>query len=245
MNSKKIISFLNSKFPVENIEPWDKSGQDFGDFKKEVSSIGIALDLNSYSLDKALEYNVDMMIVHHPFFWAESREEEYEMHPYKKVVYDKTLWKGISCFSIHTNYDNSPEGMWLQVANHLGFKNAVCENKYGARINKKITGKEMLDKIKKINIKVKDKNITPKQQFDSIVIYPGSGDIKSIVESSKTENTLVISSDAKWSDWMTIEEANVSFIEVEHAIENVFVNHLGSLLKAQFPNMHVKKINIR
>ena len=228
------------------MEPWDKSGIDFGQqIKKDVKKIVVALDLNSHSLEKALEYDADMIVIHHPFFWEENREEEYEINPYKKNLYEKAIWKGLICYSMHTNYDNAKDGMWMQVARNLGFKKIINENKYGVRIDEATNTKKVLELLKNKNIKVKDKSVTPKQEFDSIVIYPGSGDMKSIVKSAQIPNTLIISSDKKWSEWMTINEMNINFIEVEHSIEDAFVEHVAKVIKNEFKEIQLIKVNVK
>lgn len=228
------------------MEPWDKSGIDFGkQIKKDVKKIVVALDLNSASLEKALEYDADMMVIHHPFFWEENREEEYEISPYKKNLYEKAIWKGLICYSIHTNYDNAKDGMWMQVAKNLGFKKIINENKYGVRIDEATNAKKILELLKNKGIRVRDKNISPKQEFESIVIYPGSGDMKSIAKSAQIPNTLIISSDKKWSEWMTIKEMNINFIEVEHSIEDAFVEHVAKVIKNEFKEIQLIKVNVK
>ena len=111
-----IMCALKEFAPIELAEDWDNVGLLIGNPENEVHKILVMLDLDSRSLEEALEVGADMIITHHPII----------MNPLSSItdpVLLKLVENKISVCSMHTNLDSADEGVNQVLAETLGLNN--------------------------------------------------------------------------------------------------------------------------
>ena len=69
MKLGQITKYLERIVPLEWQESWDKSGLQIGGADWEIQKILLALDVNKASLEKAIEFDADLIVSHHPLFF--------------------------------------------------------------------------------------------------------------------------------------------------------------------------------
>lgn len=237
---KKITSFLEKNFPLSNQEKWDKSGLHYGSLNKKVNKVLVTLDLTKESYDYAIYNQIEFIIIHHPFWWEESIEEDIKKAPYKLKIHNRLLNSKISVYSLHTNYDNAKKGTSYEVAKKLGFKEieTIKTSKYSVILNFNDTIKN-LNKLfnKKFDLNSEIKlNYLKSKSIKKFAIIAGSGSIEEILELKNNNIKTIVTSDVKWSDLLTLKDEKINLIIISHAIENVFVDAIKKLLKNKFKN---------
>lgn len=120
MKLTKIVQVLEEIAPPELADDFDKGriGLILG-LKDEVNRIAVALDANSYALKKAEEMGADMLITHHTLIFHPVNIISKPLAASLKIA----LEKGISVYSMHTNYDRAKGGINDVLAAILGLKN--------------------------------------------------------------------------------------------------------------------------
>lgn len=120
MKLTKIVQTLEEIAPPELADDFDKGriGLILG-LKDDVSRIAVALDANSYVLEKAAEIGADMLITHHTLIFHPVNIISNSLASSLKIALDN----GISLYSMHTNYDRADGGINDVLAGKIGLKN--------------------------------------------------------------------------------------------------------------------------
>lgn len=238
---KQIISSLESQFPLKKAEEWDKPGLQYGDPKQKVERILVALDLTTEVFEEAINKRVDLIITHHPFLWEDTKEENFANAPYKKILDGRLLNTGIALYSMHTNYDHAKNGTAHGVAKRLEVKkvDTTSNVKYARIIEEEMSTHQILNRFKtKFGITTGISNDdTDNTVFKKWAILPGSGDIKDIIKLYNQGIKCIVTSDVKWSDWITIDQLGVKVLEISHGIETVFTEDVAKLLNGEFADV--------
>ncbi|WP_025755537.1 Nif3-like dinuclear metal center hexameric protein [Mycoplasmopsis cricetuli] len=253
MKIKDFIWHLNNLYPIKNKEPWDPSGYSvkFNQAKK-LKGVVFAIDVTNEVVDYAIENDCNLIVTHHPFWFEKTKIVENIKAPYKNDLYLKLKNHQINAFSMHTNYDSDLYGTSYQILKYLSLENhfQYGSDKYSASISGKFTFNQIVELIEqKLKLTAFRTNF-PKQKYNStlkkIVFLSGSGYIGSINDLHKRKYDLIISSDFKWSDWITFNELNTPILEIPHLDEQVFAWHMHDLCLKLHPKLKllVKEIKI-
>ncbi|TDV24342.1 putative NIF3 family GTP cyclohydrolase 1 type 2 [Mycoplasmopsis mustelae] len=250
MTIKQVIEFLEAKFPIFYKEDWDPSGYALKTKQnKKITGIMIALDLNMEVYQAAITHQCNLIITHHPFVFEKTRSEIQQKAPYKIPILKMLRINQITAYSIHTNFDNFIHGTSYQIAYQLGLKDfiKVEDNQYYVIVDIKLSINEIL-KLLKNQFNLQDFRSNFKYldtKFTELIFFAGSGDIVVINElSQKHKHALFITSDIKWSDWITYSEQKTAILEIPHLIEQVFVNYMYNLLINSFDNLPIFKYEL-
>lgn len=228
MNLQKIIQIIETNFPLNLQEEWDCSGLQI-DQVKEIKKIIVCLDINSNVVDHAFNNKVDLIISHHPLIFR----NYYESYDYIRELYQKLYAKGISIYSMHTNYDNHHQGMNVSFVEKLGYQIVSIDDML---VTFKADNK-LIEQIKQVthdSIRVyNDKN---NYQNVSILLGAGGDTINRIQDYQA--NTL-ISSEFKHHEILYAYENDLTLIDVNHQAELIFVDKIS-----EFLNESLEKIKI-
>lgn len=138
MKAQEVISKLEELSPVSYAAEWDNPGLMVGRLDKPVSKVYIALDATDAAIAKAIEYDCDMLITHHPMIF----------HPIKSVTEEDFVGRrilrlarhDICCYAMHTNFDVM--GMADAAADILSLKNPkVLDVTYEDEVSKEGFGR--------------------------------------------------------------------------------------------------------
>lgn len=232
-----IISYLKHQFPLNHAESWDKVGHQFGDPNLYCEQVIVALDLTKSVFDLAIAKKAQLIVVHHPFLFEETKTEDIAKAPYKANLIERLENTGINLLVLHTNYDLDREGMTKQVVKALNFTKIIKRFEYGALVQANHNYTELEALFNQLKIPFIQNNCATKEYFEQIAIIPGAASNEEILKYKEAD--LVITSDIKWSTWVMAKEENINLIEVPHYIEEVFVSHLTSIIKKTFKTVKV------
>lgn len=115
---EEIIKQLSSLASESLQESYDNSGLQYGNPKKSIDKVLITLDINEKVINEAIEGSCGMIISHHPLIFD----------PIKKIAYNtpvgrcitKAIKNDIAIYVMHTNLDNSAEGLNYHLIRSLG-----------------------------------------------------------------------------------------------------------------------------
>ncbi|PKK38751.1 hypothetical protein ABB02_02057 [Clostridiaceae bacterium JG1575] len=113
-----ILKGLEALAPLAMAESWDCPGLALGDPHREVTSILLALDVTPQVIEEAKNLGVQLILVHHPFFFRPVQEIT-SREPKGRMIQD-LIQAQIAVLSAHTNLDAAPGGMNDEIMALLG-----------------------------------------------------------------------------------------------------------------------------
>lgn len=241
MITKKIINFLEEKYPKSNAEAWDNVGLLVGNSDKDIKKIQISMDATEKVVDYAVKNGIDMIITHHPLIFKPLKSIVVSELPGRKII--KLIENGVNLYSIHTNLDSSKSGLNDYILEILKIKKSkiidINENDETAGIgriyslDKKVTISEYADFIKE-KLKIKNVRIISSDietKVKKIALINGSGmsywrKVKSLGAD------LFITGDVSYHDALDAKETGLHLIDIGHfESENCFSELLKKTLK--------------
>ncbi|AOG60614.1 hypothetical protein SHELI_v1c06630 [Spiroplasma helicoides] len=238
-----LINYLKDLFPQSNAAEWDKVGFQIEDVynlpsQDEVENVLVCMDLTKDALKKAIDKKVNFIITRHPFFFLEKEEEL--KNPAKKEIFDQLVENQIQVYSIHTNYESSPDNNLMDLIEtqfNINENQKVGEFLEGNKIKllREISLKEVIEKMKFIFGKettLLTRNSNLENQIKTIYITPGSG--ASTMVYLHLKDTVFITGEAKWSEWLYADQNNVDMLVLGHYMENHFIDDIESKINKTF-----------
>nr|WP_318024378.1 Nif3-like dinuclear metal center hexameric protein [Mycoplasmopsis caviae] len=246
-----MTKFLLDKWPLGFKEEWDPSGFSLKfNLAEPLRGIVCAIDLTNEVLNKALEMNANLILTHHPFKFEETWKDEEASAPYKSAIYQICKEKRINVLAFHTNYDNQPCGTSYQIIKKLNldkYKQNYINN-YPNLVKFDTTFNDLVAKIKNAFGFNAMRTNFPKglwnSQISKIAFLSGAGDIREINNIVKMNYDLIVTSDIKWSDWITYKETGTKILEIPHLDEQVFADDVYEILKQKFHDIPVELVHI-
>ena len=129
MKTKTLLAKLSKRFPKK----YAKMNHDFvglmaGSLPNEVNSILLCLDFDEEVYEMIKDQHYDLILTHHPFIYGpKSKILKYDEE--KKALYDKVIEKGMTIYSMHTNFDTGKDGMNDALTEALGLKDVYAPEK--------------------------------------------------------------------------------------------------------------------
>ncbi|HTX88961.1 MAG TPA: Nif3-like dinuclear metal center hexameric protein [Bacteroidales bacterium] len=118
MKIKEIITHLEQLFPVSYQEEYDNSGLQVGDPLQEATGALLTLDLTEEVLQEAVSRGCNLVISHHPLIFRGIKSLSGD-HPVQRMIVG-AVREGLVIYSIHTNLDNSLNGLNAFLGRKLG-----------------------------------------------------------------------------------------------------------------------------
>lgn len=117
------VQALEKRFPLSWAEDWDNPGLLSGDPMSNIEKVSVSLDATVQTVRMAAENGSNLLVTHHPAF----------IHPLKRLTADsyegatlfEAIHRGVALYSIHTNWDVSPEGVNRVLAEKAGLANPL------------------------------------------------------------------------------------------------------------------------
>lgn len=103
MKCRKIMDWIEERYPVSYAEDWDNVGLITGRDDKEVAAVFLALDLTDETLAEAVEAGADLIITHHPMIFSGIKKVNNQSALGRRML--SLIQKDISYYAMHTNYD--------------------------------------------------------------------------------------------------------------------------------------------
>lgn len=235
-NQKSLITLFEKNFPLKTQEKWDFSGFSFLSSIEKNLKIMISLDVDKKTILKAIKENVSLIISHHPFCFASSKEEAIKNDASKKELFKSLLSNNISTYSLHTNFDSHINGTSYFLLKKLELSNNVIKKYKFSSIVEYSSSFETLVKLLKnkfsLSFIISNWSTNLNSKIKKIYFAPGSGDIYEYIKYNKKDNCdLLVTSDIKWNEQVILENLGLKFIIVSHKVEDVFIDGVNEFLK--------------
>src|SRR6056297_995921 len=109
MRIKDLISTIESRIPNYIQESFDNSGLQIGPFEHEVKNPFLTLDISEDIVNKAIEWDSNLIISHHPLFFSPIKN--LLTYKIKTQLIQKILKHEITIYACHTPIDKIEGGM--------------------------------------------------------------------------------------------------------------------------------------
>ena len=238
MLCSEIIKILNKIAPEKFALEWDNVGLLIGSKNKKINKIIIGLDLTDEIIDKAIDLNIDMIITHHPIFFAGIKKINDDNKESLRAI--KLIKNGICLYVMHTNLDIAEHGTNFFLCKKLGLQdiNGLEDLNYGfmgrtgfLKNNLSLVDLAVFIKTKlgleKINF-YGEKN----KVINKVGLCTGSGANKKYFLLAKEKKCDVyLTGDIKYHDILLANDLELNLIDItHHASERIICEGLKSEL---------------
>lgn len=230
---KNIFDFIDGIAPFEKQCEWDNSGLIVGNSCREVSKIGVVLDITADAVKYAAANGIELIVSHHPVIFRPVKTFLDGDVPYLLAQ------NGISAICAHTSLDCADGGVNDVLAETLGFKNPIplTESGEASMVRKVVIEETEADVLAML---VADRLSTGVQladcgkKIDTIALCGGAGGdfIHAVAESGCDA---FITGEAKHHEFLAAYELGVTLIAAGHfETENPVVAVLADKLSKNF-----------
>lgn len=115
---RTLVDALDSRYPRDWAESWDKVGLVLGEFDSPVSRVLCVVDCVPETVDQALAAGADMIVAHHPLFLKPV--SSIAPDTFKGVLVHRLIRAGVALYTAHTNADVANPGVSDALAARLG-----------------------------------------------------------------------------------------------------------------------------
>ncbi len=115
---KDVVKIIESFFPVHLAESWDNVGLQIGSLSSPVNKVLVTLDMDQEVLQHAILHKADLIITHHPLFFAGVKSINYDQP--QGLLLKGIMEAGITVYSAHTNLDAGVQGLNQILAEYIG-----------------------------------------------------------------------------------------------------------------------------
>lgn len=116
----ELVDLLDSWYPPESVEPWDRVGVVCGDPARTVARVLLSVDVTPEVVAQAIDLGADAIVAHHPLLLRGVHGID-PRHPKGRMVTDLVEHRiGLVC--AHTNADIGPYGTVAALARALGLQ---------------------------------------------------------------------------------------------------------------------------
>lgn len=232
------------------IDSWDNTGFQIGDDNRKVEKLLVALDLDSYVLEKAIKEEFQMIITHHPLIFKPMKSIT-NLTPKEKLIYD-LIKNEIVVYNAHTNLDQAEGGVNDELAKLLGLKNSQIlkvndENDiglYGYGKIGDIDEIELLDYLEIIKRKLTTDYLTVygdvNRKINRVAVCGGSGS-SFIYDAYKEGACTYVTGDIKYHEAQLGHELGLTIIDAGHYhSEKIILPIIKDYLNKKNPNLQIE-----
>ena len=121
MRIEEVISYLEQWAPPILQESYDNSGLLVGNKQNEITNVLVSLDCTEDVVEEAIAKNCNLIVSHHPIVFNGLKRFTGADYVQRTII--KAIQNNIALYAIHTNLDNTLEGVNGEIAKRLGLKN--------------------------------------------------------------------------------------------------------------------------
>ncbi len=120
MKLRELLSKIEKRLPKCWAEDWDNPGLAVGAYSEDISQIAVALDANEKTVTSAVNIGAQLLITHHPLIFKPLKSLTFNDSASRTIAL--AVKKDLAIYSVHTNWDSSPEGVNKILADALGLQ---------------------------------------------------------------------------------------------------------------------------
>ncbi|MBQ1545197.1 MAG: Nif3-like dinuclear metal center hexameric protein [Clostridia bacterium] len=236
--------FLDSIAPFDTQEDWDNSGFLVGDPDRDVTKVGVCLDVTNDTLNKAAAFGAELVVSHHPVIFD----------PLTCVLADSPVYraiaKGISVISAHTCWDMADGGVNDVLAGLLlldGVEKILPDENgnfmlRAGKLKRAVPAEEFADVVA-ATLDTVVRVTSPEKMVQTVAVCGGSGasmlpDLKKVTLSDGSPIDAYVTGDAKHNDFLDAIDAGIALLAAGHyETETVSMPVMKKLLETEFPDV--------
>jgi dinuclear metal center YbgI/SA1388 family protein len=237
---KDVLQELERRFPLFLQEDYDNSGIQIEGPNVEVERVLVSLDPTPQGIAFAADEGCQLILTHHPLLFFGIKKISPRDASGDMIF--TTLLRGMTLYSLHTNYDSAPHGLNDALCKRLKMENTVPLVKDdridGAGLGRvgEIEEMEIRDfaRFVKTALKASHVRLAPKgpHTVKKVAICSGSG-ADFIDEAVKSGADVYITGDVGYHQIIHAINSGISLVIVEHdETEKFFEDEMESLLKS-------------
>ncbi len=243
MNTRALLTRLGRLYPQRLARKNnDYVGYMAGQKVEKVRRIVLVLDLDEIIIEEALAHRPDLIITHHPLIYG-TRAKVFKRDPARKAFVERLDQLPTMVYSIHTNFDEAPNGMNDALIARLG----VTEVKplegnpmaRGAKLLRPMPIKAFAQHAVVALDASYGELVHNGKEFIETVALIGGGGSRSWVYAQEEDYDIYISGDAPHHVRRDVMNAKYNYLNVPHEIENIFMPHLREVLLEIDPTFEV------
>lgn len=244
MKVKEIVKVMNKYFDERGACEWDNSGLQIGSLEADCDKVLLCVDINDYTVSEALEKGANLIISHHPLFFAPIKN--ITDTPKGKLI--KTVIKNdISLYSSHTCFDASPYGFNKNFCDalelsHTKYLEETALPGYGLGVvgntQNGISYEKLGEKIKLL-FGSKVLKVTPCNDFNvkRIAFCSGAG-ADFVGKAAFFGAEVLVTADCKNSSFLNAYESDIKIICPTHfESEHAFISIVNETVSGELPNV--------
>lgn len=227
MQLSKLTKIIETKYPLELQEKWDCSGFLYQN-ETDVKKVLVTLDITEKVCAYAIKNEVDLIISHHPLIF----QNYFASYEYIRMIFQKLYAANISIYGMHTNFDNSEDGMNTTFIKKLGYQplQTLGMLKFFE------SNQDLYQVIKNQYPYARIYNFNSK--IDKVAVCLGAGG--SFVEEVKQNGaTMLISSEFKHHEILYAKENNITLVDIAHQAEAIFAAKVANYLINNTQNIEI------
>lgn len=117
---EELLRALEDWAPLNRQESYDNAGLILGSRNREVSGALVCFDITPEVVEEAVRTGADLIISHHPAIFRGIKRIDFESRMGKMLRI--SLQNGIAWYAMHTNLDNTPDGVNSYLAEKFGLR---------------------------------------------------------------------------------------------------------------------------
>lgn len=243
MKTNQLLNKLGRLYPKRiALKNKDVVGYMAGQKVKEINKIVLLLDLDEIVLEEALRHQPDLILTHHPFIYG-TRAKVFKRDEKKALLAKYLDTLPLMVYSMHTNFDEAPNGMNDALAEKLGLIDIKPLQKApmarGGRLEKAMP----LEVFSQHAVKMLDSQYgllvdAGKEMIETVAIIGGGGS-RSWSVAQEEGYDLYISGDAPHYVRRDIMNAQYNYLDLPHEIENIFLSKMKEMLMQIDSNLEI------
>ena len=244
-----ITECLNSHFPPQQKESWDRVGLNCGHLSAPVTKVLVALDPFGDVCREAKDWGAQMIVTHHTLLWDAGFVTD-ETEQGRNALF--LIENGIACYNAHTNLDLAPDGVNDVLAKTLGLSEIRIIAPTGADADGREWGLLRSGFVPEQSLEaflpyVKEKLGCPGLRYVCggkpvhKVAVGGGACADEMGIAVKAGCDTLVTSDIKYNDFWDAKALGLTLIDAGHFYtENPVCALLADTLRSQFPSLEVK-----
>ena len=182
----QVLSALEHFAPLPLQESWDNAGLQIGLTEAEVSGALLCLDVTEKVIDEAISKGCNLVISHHPLLFRGLKQVA-DLNDVQRTV-RKAIKNDVCVVSMHTNMDNTMNGVNWKIAEKLGLRNVrffaqkelsgiKCGSGVIGEFESPVAASTFIENLKcKFNVFQVCSNELLKREINKVAICGGAGD---------------------------------------------------------------------
>ncbi|MFO7881918.1 MAG: Nif3-like dinuclear metal center hexameric protein [Kosmotogaceae bacterium] len=230
MDQYKIESYFNEILHPEDFEDYCHNGIQI-EGTSNIKKVAVGVSFNEAFVDKAVEENVDLLLVHHGIFG----KDFFSLKGYFKNRVKKVLDLGMTLMGYHLPLDAHEKfGNNATIIKKLGLEPAErIEVGYTAGYSSPVTFEKFFNDLQKVIQNEQYKVYKNTDTVEKIFVLSGGG--SELLEKLEGKVDTFVTGEVKEQIRDLAKETNINFINAGHyATETFGVKNLGKLLEEQF-----------